>query len=155
MSKIKDMKNFLYLVLVSLILSSCFDSIRNLNQSQEFVQGSEDIPLLVGMKKIENEKVSRASSPNSANLSYSSFKNDFAISFDSSSGSIVSSAYESDVHISKVRKFYLETLPQMGWKISKKRYSKTIFIRDKETLEIEYDHIQKVNIVRFFISSSL
>ncbi len=101
--------------------------------SEDFVQGSEDIPLLIGMEKISDE----------------------SLGFDSPSGSIMSSAYESKIDLEKVRNFYLRTLPQLGWKVEKNDLDKTIFKRERETLEIEFVNQNGKDIVRFFISSAL
>lgn len=101
--------------------------------SQEFVQGSEDIPLIDGMEKVFDE----------------------SLGFDSSSGSIMSSTYETKNNLEEVKKFYLETLPQMGWKSSKKKNAKVFFKRENEELEIETIKEGEKNLVKFFISSAL
>lgn len=101
--------------------------------SADFVQGSEDIPLLNGMEKIFDE----------------------SLGFDSPSGSIMSSSYESKIPTENVKKFYGKTLPQMGWTLKKIEPSKLSFEREKESLEIELIKQDGKNIVKFFISSSL
>lgn len=101
--------------------------------SQDFVQGSEDIPLLEQMEKIFDE----------------------GLGFDSASGSIMSSSYKSKVALEKVKSFYAKTLPQMGWKLIKSDKKKSVFEREKEKLEIEFMTQEKQKIVRFFISSNL
>ncbi len=99
--------------------------------SQEFVQGSEDIPLIVGMDKIS----------------------DGALGFDSASGSILSSSYSTKLEKEDVKKFYLKTLPQLGWNISHHVENSIKFKRDKEDLEIEFDQEDQLKVVRFFYSS--
>ncbi len=101
--------------------------------STDFVQGSEDIPLLKGMEKIFDE----------------------SLGFDSPSGSIMSSSYESNMPLENIKKFYGKTLPQMGWNLKKTEPSKLSFKREKENLEIEFIKQDKKNIIKFFISSSL
>lgn len=102
--------------------------------SQDFVQGSEDIPLLEEMEKVFDE----------------------SLGFDSSSGSIMSSTYETKNNLEEVMKFYSETLPQMGWKSSKKKGSKFCFKRENEELEIEtVKEGGGKNLVKFFIYSAL
>lgn len=101
--------------------------------SEEFVQGSEDIPLPVGMEKILGDSVG----------------------FDSESGSIISSSYSTTASLEQVRKFYLTTLLQMGWSLTGSGQNSLNFQRDKEKLEIELATEDKQNIVKFLISSAL
>ena len=100
---------------------------------QEFVQGSEDIPLLDGMKIISE---------------------DDSLGFDSESGSITSSSYKTKTSLKEVKNFYVTTLPQLGWKKIGKDDKKLKFVREKEKLEIEFESKKKDKIVKFFISSS-
>jgi len=136
------MKKILILFSVSLLLFSCSKNffgkakVIESRPSQDFVQGSEDIPLLVGMEKISEETVG----------------------FDSDAGSIISSSYKTEADLQNVKEFYSKTLPQLGWKaVEKKKDKKTksIFKRDKEKLEIEFTKEKDKNVVRFFISSAL
>lgn len=97
------------------------------------MQGSEDIPLPVGMEKILGDSVG----------------------FDSESGSIISSSYSTTASLEQVRKFYLTTLLQMGWSLTGSGQNSLNFQRDKEKLEIELATEDKQNIVKFLISSAL
>lgn len=99
--------------------------------SEEFVQGSEDIPLLLGMEKIS----------------------DGALGFDSAAGSIISSSYSTDLTKNQIKDFYLQTLPQMGWTITRNAEDVIDSKRDKEKLEIEFATEEKAQVVRFFVSS--
>lgn len=99
--------------------------------SEEFVQGSEDIPLLVGMEKIF----------------------DGALGFDSASGSIIASSYSTNLEQKQIKIFYLKTLPEMGWNIAQNTENSIKFKREKEDLEIEFAEEEKMQVVRFFISS--
>jgi hypothetical protein len=147
-----DMKKILSLILLTIFTCSCEDfSLQNLKKSfsknlesiakkdreivasEEFAQGSEDVPLLLGMEKIYED----------------------SIGFDSNSGSIVSSTYTSDLDQKAVRDFYIKTLPQMGWKIVKNLETKVAFKRDKENLDIEFLKEGDKEVIRFFISSAL
>ncbi len=113
--------------------------------SQDFAQGSEDIPLLKGMKKIFND----------------------GVGFDSANGSIMSSAYKTEDDFELIKKFYLQNLPQMGWKFRKNKNpaitpeeqslqsQKLQFKRENEQLEIEFLQKGEEKIVKFFISSAL
>ena len=99
--------------------------------SEDFVQGSEDIPLLVGMEKIY----------------------DGALGFDSASGSIITSSYSTNLEPKQVKFFYLKTLPEMGWRVANNDENSVKLKREKEDLEIEFAKEDKIQVVRFFISS--
>jgi len=97
---------------------------------QEFVQGSQDIPLAENLEKIIDD----------------------SIDFDSNSGSIISSSYKSKITKNEVKIFYIKTLPDLGWLLEKNLENKIVFKREKTQLEIEFN---SKNIVTFFISSAL
>jgi hypothetical protein len=101
--------------------------------AQEFVQGSQDIPLATNLEKTIDE----------------------AVDFDSNSGSIISSSYKNKSSKDEVKEFYAKTLPDMGWQQIKNLENKLIFKREKEQLEIEFNLEKKQSIVTFFISSTL
>ena len=101
--------------------------------SHDFVQGSEDIPLLLSMNKIKDE----------------------GLGFDSPSGSIMSSSYESTLSISKISKFYQKTLPQMGWSLTESTKETLKFSRENENLEIDLSSPDKKTMIRFLISYDL
>jgi hypothetical protein len=101
--------------------------------STEFVQGSEDVPLLVEMEKIFDE----------------------SLGFDSPEGSIMTSSYESKIDLKDVRDFYSKTLPQMGWSQVEATHNKLIFTRENDRLEIDLSIENEQNLVKFFISSDL
>ena len=100
---------------------------------QQFVNQNTDLPLMEGLSQIDEDSVG----------------------FDGETGSIVSVSYESKIVFSEVQKFYLETLPQMGWKLSSNENDKLIFNREKDKVEIEFYDDDSKNIVKFFISSML
>ncbi len=132
------MKKILLLSLFSFLLFSCNHNFFNkkileVKATEEFVQGSEDIPLLYGMERINDEE----------------------LGFDSSIGSIINTSYVTQLDIQKVKDFYEKTLPQMGWKVVKNSKDKISFKREKEKLEIEFMMQNKKDIVRFFIYSAL
>lgn len=131
--------SIIYLSIFSVIFS-CAQEIKKSKQkeygyeiSEYFVQGSEDIPLLVGMEQINND----------------------ALGFDTASGSIMSSSYETLVDFEMIKDFYIETLPQIGWQISNNSPNKVSFNREKETLEINFIAEDETDIVRFLISSEI
>ncbi len=100
--------------------------------ADQFVQGSEDIPLFHDMKKISDD----------------------SLGFDSQSGSVTSSTYQTEASEKEVRSFYVATLPQMGWKIVKDSKNKIEMKREKHHLEIEFLQEDKKRLVKFFISSA-
>ena len=147
-----NMKKILSLILLTIFTCSCEDfslqklkksfenSVDSISQkdreiiaSEEFAHGSEDVPLLVGMEKIS----------------------EYSLGFDSNSGSIVSSTYNSNLNQKEVRDFYIKTLPQMGWQIVKNLEEKIALKRERENLEIEFLQENGKAVVRFFISSAL
>ena len=137
-----DMKKILTLVAVSFLLYSCYKvetriveapqiEVPKFKTSGEFVQGSEDVPLLVGMERIFEE----------------------SLGFDSASGSVMSSSYEAKDSLSDIKEFYVSSLPEFGWKISKNEEKKLVLIREKEKMEIEFSFEGNKKVVRFFLSS--
>ncbi len=134
------MKKILTLISISFLLFSCGDLKKFLAEestgieaSEEFVQGSEDIPLLVGMNKTADE----------------------TLGFDSSNGSIIFSSYSTKIDLIQIKNFYLKTLPQMGWSVIKNSENSASFKRENESLEIEFRKEDEKNIVQFFISSAV
>ncbi len=103
--------------------------------SNDFVKGSEDIPLIQGLELVESENVD----------------------FDSESGSFSSIEYKSPFYLEAVQNFYLRTLPQMGWKLIRNDQTESSFTREGERLKIEFlqkDHNSKSSFVRFYFSSA-
>lgn len=139
-----NMKKIFTLLSLSFLLFSCKEfypqtKVETISEtldakaSEDFVQGSEDVPLIVGMEKI----------------------NDDSLGFDSLSGSIMASSYKTKIDAEKIKNFYLKNLPQMGWKVSGGKKIKLVFSRDKEKLEIEIKSKAGESLVHFFISSAL
>lgn len=135
------MKKFIALTTFLLIFSCKFidqihiPGLNDEKNTQEFVEGSQDIPLATGLKPIKDD----------------------AISFDSPAGSILSISYKSKSKLAHVRDFYLKTLPQLGWKIVKKHQPSQLdiidFKRGQEKLEIEF--IEERNLVKFYAELGL
>ena len=130
----------IFSLLCLLMLQSCgFNKVKDLfgfsgkENSTEFVEGSDDIPLFSSLSKYGEEDVD----------------------FDSASGSISSLIYQSLVDLDKVRNFYIKTMPQMGWKIAQNGKRKIIFYRreqkQEQKLEIELSKENGKNLVKFFI----
>jgi hypothetical protein len=137
------MKKILTLIPLTFLIFSCAKTLQNnisqkkepveIRVSEDFIQGSEDIPLLLGMNKIFDD----------------------SLGFDSSSGSIMTSSYETKIDLERVKNFYHKTLPQMGWKLISSDIAKSKFKRGKEKLEIDFVNRNGKDIVRFFLSSAV
>ena len=82
--------------------------------AQSFFSGLPDIPLMAGLTELEER----------------------ALSFDKAEGRILSAAAALDdsVSIDEVEHFYLQSLPQFGWKIGENGS----FIRGGEVLKMEF-----------------
>ena len=97
----------------------------------DFVEGLEDIPLPSGVTQVENGSIS--------------FGNEEIRLFE---------AYLSaeKQKFDTITKFYIDTLPQMGWQKSLKNAQKISFERDGETLEISKES-EKPLILRLVVKS--
>ena len=98
-----------------------------------FIEGLEDVPLLSGMKQVQKDN----------------------ISFGNEQSRLVE-AYltSSKIGFAKVEKFYVETLPQLGWIYQGKRDNILSFDRDGETLDIAKESTKPL-IVRITVKSKL
>lgn len=142
------MKKFLYfkinLTLLVLIFVGCFScakpvligKINNENEifvTSKFINGTQDIPLINGLEIIDDQN----------------------LEFDSLSGSFSSSTYQSNFDINKIKIFYENNLPKLGWKISKSLENSSVFTRDNEKLEIEFSHQESYNLIVFCHRSTI
>jgi len=99
--------------------------------SAQFIKGSLDIPVAKGLEIISDEE----------------------IEFDSSSGSFASSTYQSKNSIESIKKFYSETLPQMGWELIEFSNHSSIFKRENQILKIEFSKSQKQTLIVFILTN--
>lgn len=147
------MKIIISFFLLSIIASCSYFKINSSKvkvQENFFVEGSRDIPLVVGMNKINEDN----------------------IGFDSSVGSISLVIYSFKNNPQDLLEFYVATFNQLGWKFIDKTSDKIYpqkynFKRDKENLSLEInsanpnftdkkiDKVTKINTIKFFFSSSL
>ncbi len=140
------MKKNLLIIFATLALFSCTQddlgamtqppAISNELTANDFVKGSEDVPLLNNLTLSET--------------------NNIDIDFDSDSGSFATVDYRSSIDLEAVQGFYLKTLPQMGWNLVKNDQKHSSFIRDSQKLEIEFienDVEDEEDLVRFSMSS--
>ncbi len=80
-----------------------------------FIDGLEDVPVMEGLTQEKND----------------------AISFGNEESRLVEAVLTSDkIRFGKVKTFYQETLPQLGWKQTEDSTDKIIFYREGEVLEI-------------------
>ncbi len=134
-----NIKKISLILLLPLAFSCGFFGLKNKHHlefeektNMRFVEGSQDIPLAKDLEKIPEEN----------------------LSFDSLGGNIISISYKNSASKTKVKDFYVKTLPQMGWKMKASKKLEALdslhFARDEEKLEIEFVN----NNVRFFVESS-
>jgi hypothetical protein len=106
------------MVLMALSLSSCNEHYEHTISSktgkpqQQYVAGTEDLPVYPGFISNEGEN----------------------ISYDSPEGRIVDASFRSDnVRAAEVRTYYETTLKQLGWN----KKDKQLYERDGETLQLQ------------------
>ena len=121
----KKMKSFI----CSLVLGLLF----TFNSSAAFIEGLEDVPLLQGLEQIQKD-----------NISFGNEESRFVEAYFTSS----------KINFAKVEKFYIETLPQLGWIYQGKRENILSFDRDGEILDIAKES-NKPLIVRITLKSKL
>ena len=96
-----------------------------------FIEGLEDIPLAEGLKQIENG----------------------ALSFGNEEIRLVEVICSiENTNFDNIKKFYNETLPQMGWKVKKQNNSHLVWEREDEILEISRESIDS-QIIRLTVKS--
>ncbi len=126
-------------IFTSALLFSCIVSFNNkvINKDKsesdaaEYVSGTEDVPLLPGLIQLKDD----------------------VTNFDTASGNIVISTYSGKMSAGKVKEFYLETMPQLGWILISSSKDKLSYKRKNDSLEIFITKEKTVLTVKFFISS--
>lgn len=116
---------FIYSIISAIMLS--------FNVQATFIEGLEDVPLLKGMSQVQKENIS--------------FGNE-------ESRLVEASLTSSKMGFAKVEKFYVETLPQLGWSYQGKRDETLTFYRDGEVLDIARESIKPL-VVRITVKSKL
>ncbi|MFT6077325.1 MAG: hypothetical protein ACJA02_000997 [Myxococcota bacterium] len=144
----KLIKIFSVLVLLSLSSCSYFQHQKHdkksdvvleekpiIQEEKKYIEGTDDIPLFASLKLIEDD----------------------SSSFDTMVGTIIISKYSSESKAELIKKFYLEALPQLGWKLSDNTSTIVSFTRESDKLEIRFSSSSapQETYVRFFISSIL
>ena len=100
-----------------------------LADNENFVNGTQDIPLFKGMQNVE----------------------DSLVVFDKSNGRIVLTETEGEIELKKVKEFYHHILPNLGWV----KNQRDQYFREGESLEISFTEINGKVIARFtFLSKN-
>jgi hypothetical protein len=88
-----------------------------------FIAGFEDVPLMSGLSVLDGE----------------------GMDFDSPSGRIVEVIVQGSVTLTRIKTFYHETLPALGWQEVEVNDDMVLsrFVRDQESLSLEYLEIDK------------
>ncbi|MFT5703164.1 MAG: hypothetical protein ACJAZX_001213 [Rickettsiales bacterium] len=102
-------------------------------QEKQYVEGTDDIPLFIDLELIEDD----------------------SSSFDTMVGNIVISKYFGEYKTKEVKDFYLKSLPQLGWKLTKNQDRQISFNREDDKLKIKFTHSKNNLYVRFFILSAV
>lgn len=103
-------------------------------KSFEYVYGTTEIPLISGLKIIEEESTS----------------------YDATDGTITVAAYSGKVTLEDLKKFYLGTMPQLGYKIQSDNGDNMVFNRKDDVVDITiYKNSSNSEdvMVKFIISS--
>lgn len=98
-----------------------------------FIEGLEDVPVIEGMQQLQND----------------------SITFGNEESRLVEAILTSESTTFKnVEKFYVNTLPQMGWIYQGKRESTLIFEREGELIEISKEQTNPL-MVRITVKSKI
>ena len=102
-------------------------------KAASFLEGYEDIPVMRGLRQIPSD----------------------TISFGNEETRLVEAMLTgSKVGFKSVKKFYVDTLPQLGWTYQGQRGNSLLFYRDGEALEIVKESAKPLN-VRFTIKNQI
>lgn len=117
----------LFIFSIAAALTLCFQT------QAAFIEGLEDVPLLKGMVQVQKDNISFGNEESRLVEAYLS---------------------SSKMGFSKVEKFYVETLPQLGWTYQGKRDDILTFYRDGEVLDIARESAKPL-MVRLTVKSKL
>lgn len=115
------MKILSYIIIISGILFS-FEA----RADDSFIDGMEDVPLAPGFVQAQADTISFGGVD-------SHFLEAVLVS-------------ENESAINTYRQYYLETLPQLGWKLSQEQNFKLVFYRGEETLEITQEYAKPLTL---------
>lgn len=80
----------------------------------EFAEGMEDFPIMEDLEQVESD----------------------SISFGNEESRFIETYLSGTVSFEKVKEFYINNLPQLGWMLEKKEQNTLLFYRDNEVIEI-------------------
>ena len=115
--------------IIFFLISIFFINTSVLADNDGFVVGTSDVPLFEGMKNVESSLVV----------------------FDKPDGRIVFTETEGDINLQSVKDFYLDILPNLGWKMNLQGK----YLREKEYLEISFDERDGKVIVKIILLSKI
>lgn len=121
---------------LSFFTAVCFGILLALSgnvRAAAFIEGLEDVPMLKSMVQVQRE-----------NVSFGNEESRFVETYLTSS----------KIGFAKVEKFYIDTLPQMGWTYQGKRDNTLTFYRDGEVLDIVKESAKPL-MVRITVKSKL
>ena len=117
---------------LAVVLSTLFVFLGSANAAS-FLEGYEDIPIMKGLSQIKNDN----------------------FSFGNEEARLVEAVLTgSKVGFKSVKKFYVDTLPQLGWTYQGQRGDSLLFYREGEALEIVKESTKPLN-VRFTIKNQI
>ena len=117
---------------LAVVLSTLFVFLGSANAAS-FLEGYEDIPIVKGLSQIKNDN----------------------FSFGNEEARLVEAVLTgSKVGFKSVKKFYVDTLPQLGWTYQGQRGDSLLFYREGEALEIVKESTKPLN-VRFTIKNQI
>ncbi len=124
------MKHKFYFFAAILFAMCCFCK---QTPAASFLEGYEDIPIMKGLSQIKNDN----------------------FSFGNEEARLVEAVLTgSKVGFKSVKKFYVDTLPQLGWAYQGQRGDSLLFYREGEALEIVKESTKPLN-VRFTIKNQI
>jgi hypothetical protein len=122
-----------YCLGILFIINSCGYINKSANNfQQQYVKGSQDIPLADGLSLIDEEE----------------------IEFDTLLGSFDSTSYIANISPAIIMQFYLDNLPKLGWNLQKNSSNQLIFNRENQKLTIKFYSENQDNIVNFSITTA-
>lgn len=116
------------MLVLSLLLNCCLLNILN---ATEFIDGMEDVPLMSELHQITKDDVYFGNEETRLIEAYLTSKK---------------------INFNKVKKYYIESLPQLGWIYQGNRGNNLLFYRDGETLEVVKESVSPL-IVRVTIKT--
>lgn len=96
-----------------LLIFNC--SLLNIVKAAEFIDGMEDVPLMSDLQQITKDDIYFGNEETRLIEAYLTSKK---------------------INFNKVKQYYIESLPQLGWIYQGNRGNNLLFYRDGETLEV-------------------